>query len=142
MAIGKVVRPYELLARWRDGVLTGAHVQFISTIVEDGVVMLGSEHLSDAMPVDVGGVKGFPLADILQQLHTDALVAVDAANAEKKAAVASEAAANAAKEAAVASEAVARATIVSVIAELAQEKAAHAATREALLQPKQAAPGS
>jgi hypothetical protein len=88
MAIEKVVKPYEFLARWRDGVLTGAHVQFISTIVEDGVVMPGSERLSDAMPVDVGGLKGFPLADILQQLHTDALAAVDAANKAKDAAMA------------------------------------------------------
>ena len=81
MAIIKTVTPYELLARWRDGKLSGAHVQFLTTVTEDGVKL--SETVGDVMPVDVGQGIGFPLADILSQMHVAALAAVDAANTEK-----------------------------------------------------------
>ena len=77
MALEKTVTPYELLARWRDGKLSGAHVQFLTTVTEDGVKL--SETVGDVMPVDVGQGKGFPLADILSQMHVDSLAAVDAA---------------------------------------------------------------
>ena len=79
--IEKLVQPYEFLARWTDGKLAGAHVGFITQIVEDGVVL--SQTVGDVMPVDVGSGKGYPLSDIMSQLHIDALVEVDSLKAEK-----------------------------------------------------------
>lgn len=79
MAIQELTRPYEVLVRWRDGALAGAHVQFITQVVDGDRVM--AETLGQAMPVDVGAGVGFPIADILQQIHVDALAAVDAKTA-------------------------------------------------------------
>lgn len=76
----KKTLPYEFLARWTDGKLAGAHVGFITQIVEDGVVL--SQTVGDVMPVDVGSGKGYPLQDIMDQLHIDALTEVDALKAE------------------------------------------------------------
>lgn len=78
--ITKTQIPYEFLARWTDGKLAGAHVGFITTITENGVVL--STKTGDVMPVDIGSGKGFPLQDILDQTHVDALVAFDAAKAD------------------------------------------------------------
>lgn len=83
MAIQKITRPYEFLARWRDGVLAGAHIGFIEEVVEDGQVL--SQKVLDVMPVAVAGATGFPLADILTQLQADAITERDAALAEKTA---------------------------------------------------------
>jgi len=79
MAIEKQTLPYELLIRWRDGVVAGAHVQYITRLVDDGAVV--NEQLGAALPVDVGAGKGFPIADLLSQVQTDALIAVDAKTA-------------------------------------------------------------
>lgn len=75
----KKTLPYEFLARWTDGKLAGAHVGFITQIVEDGVVI--QQSVGEVMPVDVGAGKGYPLSDIMSQLHIDALVEVDALKA-------------------------------------------------------------
>lgn len=72
--------PYEFLARWKSGVFVGAHVQFITEVVEDGNVL--GHQLGEVMPVDIGGGKGFPLADVLAQMHTDAIKQMETANAE------------------------------------------------------------
>lgn len=72
--------PYEFLARWVDGKLTGAHVGFVTQILEDGKVL--STQTGDVMPVDIGAGKGFPLASILTQLHTNAITRGDTAVAE------------------------------------------------------------
>ena len=72
-------RPYELLVRWREGKISGAHVGFEITTTEDGSV-LSTTPLA-VMPVDIGQGAGFPLADILAQVHTDALIQMDAAQA-------------------------------------------------------------
>ena len=77
-------RPYELLVRWREGKITGAHVGFELTATEDGKV-LSTTPLA-VMAVDIGQGIGFPLADILAQVHTDALIGRDMAIAEKSAA--------------------------------------------------------
>ena len=78
--ITKETAPYEFLARWRNGVFVGAHVQFLTRLIEDGIVL--NEQISEAMPVDVGGGKGFPLADLISTMQADALVALDAKTAE------------------------------------------------------------
>lgn len=74
--------PYEFLARWRDGKLTGAHVGFVTQIIKDGKVI--HESNDDVMRVDIGAKAGFPLADILAQLHVDAIGGMDDAMAECK----------------------------------------------------------
>lgn len=80
--IETVKRPYELLVRWRGGKISGAHVGFELTTTENGKVL--STTGLPVMPVDVGNGIGFPLADILAQVHTDALIQMETANAECK----------------------------------------------------------
>jgi len=75
-----ITRPYEFLVRWRDGVISGAHVGFEDVIVEDGAVIGAVQQ--NVQAVDIGLGKGFPLADILGQIHIDALTQLDAAKAE------------------------------------------------------------
>lgn len=71
--------PYEFLVRWRDGKLSGAHVGFELTTTEDGTAL--STTALPVMAVDIGQGAGFPLADILSQVHVDALTDRDAAQA-------------------------------------------------------------
>lgn len=64
--------PYELLVRWTSaGQIAGAHVQFLEQLVEDGTVI--NEKVGAAVPVALAGGAGFPLADILSLVQTDAL---------------------------------------------------------------------
>lgn len=93
-----VKRPYEFLARWKDGVLVGAHVGFEVTVTENGQVL--STTPLNVVPVDVGQGQGFPLADILGQLQIDALKDREAALAAKAQAESDKATAEAAKTAA------------------------------------------
>ena len=65
--------PYEFLVRWdKDGKLSGAHVAFCDTVKKDGEVIQQTPCAVQA--VAVGTQAGFPLAEILDQLHIDALV--------------------------------------------------------------------
>lgn len=96
--------PYELLFRWNDGALAGAHVQFVETIRKDGAVI--SQQVGHAQPISMAGEAGFPLADVLSTVQADALAAKDAAtaalaakSAELTAATAAHTAAMAAKDA-------------------------------------------
>jgi hypothetical protein len=73
--------PYEFLVRWREGKIAGAHVGFELTTKEDGVVI--SVTPLPVMAVNIGQGVGFPLADILEQLQIDALVARDAIITER-----------------------------------------------------------
>lgn len=68
------VRPYELLVRWRNGVISGAHVGFEDAIFEDGVFRSASPR--NVQPVDIGSGQGFPLSDILTTLSADSLVRI------------------------------------------------------------------
>lgn len=73
-------QPYELLVRWaQDGTLAGAHVQW-RYVVSDGATVV-AESVSAAECVAVGSTNGFPLADLLSQVQTDALTGIDAARA-------------------------------------------------------------
>ena len=78
--------PYELLVRWRDGIISGAHVGFITTLRRDGVLIM--ETPENVQPVAIGSTAGFPLSDILSQVQIDAIIAMEAARAEKAAEVA------------------------------------------------------
>jgi hypothetical protein len=79
--ISTVKRPYELLVRWKDGVIAGAHVGFELTTTEDDVIL--STTPLPVMAVDLGQGAGFPLADILEQVQIDAIISMDAANASR-----------------------------------------------------------
>lgn len=100
MAKTVVTRPYELLVRWREGKISGAHVCFEDAIFEDGKET--GTIPSHAMAVDIGSGKGFPLADILAQVNIDVLVSRDVALAEKRAAEGAAAEANKERAAAIA----------------------------------------
>ena len=62
--------PYELLFRWsNDGILQGAHIAFLDTVLKDGEILNQSQ--SPAQAVAIGEQAGFPLADILNQVQID-----------------------------------------------------------------------
>lgn len=75
-------RPYEFLVRWRKGVISGAHVGFELTTLEDGKEINTTP--LDVMAVDIGNGQGFPLKEILDQLHIDALSQIDTLNGSLK----------------------------------------------------------
>lgn len=75
-------RPYELLLRWdQQGRLSGAHVQH-RYVIEDGGKIVG-ESVGPAEPLSLETAEEFPLADILTQAQSDALVGKAAAEAER-----------------------------------------------------------
>ena len=100
MAITKTNTPYEFLVRWTDGTIAGAHVRFLETISEDGTVLTQKE--GNAMPVSMAGEAGYPLADILSSIQTQAIIEREDAVAAKATAEAALAQAIADKDAAVA----------------------------------------
>ena len=110
-----VKRPYEFLVRWRDGVISGAHVGFEVTVTENNVV-LSIEPLP-VVAVDIGQGQGFPLTDILGQIQVDALKDRDAALQAKSTALAAKATAEAERDAALAAKAAAEAERDAAIAE-------------------------
>ncbi len=81
MAITKTNQPYEFLVRWNNGTLAGAHVRFLETLTEDGVVL--SQKEGNAQPVSLAGEAGFPIEDILDGLQVQAITERDAALAAK-----------------------------------------------------------
>jgi len=82
----ETTQPYELLVRWNaNGEISGAHVGFIERTFKDGVEI--AHKIGDVMPVGIGAATGFPLADILEAVHIDALIERDAAISDKNAAI-------------------------------------------------------
>jgi hypothetical protein len=65
--------PNEFLVRWNsEGVIQGAHVGWLDTVLKDGVVLSQSE--TNVESVAVGLTEGFPLTDILTQLQVDCVL--------------------------------------------------------------------
>jgi hypothetical protein len=65
--------PNEFLVRWNnEGVIQGAHVGWLDTVLKDGVVLSQTE--TNVESVAVGLSDGFPLADILTQLQIDCVL--------------------------------------------------------------------
>lgn len=95
-----VKRPYEFLVRWKDGVISGAHVGFEVTVTENGQVL--STTPLNVVSVNVGTGEGFPLTDILGKIQVDALKDRDAALQAKSTAESAKAAAEAERDAALA----------------------------------------
>ncbi|NDJ16789.1 hypothetical protein [Myxacorys almedinensis] len=70
--------PYELLARWDDaGNFKGAHIQFLGKVLDDDGNAIASQ-LMPPQAISVGEQAGFPLSEILDQLHIDALKRIEA----------------------------------------------------------------
>jgi hypothetical protein len=65
--------PNEFLVRWnREGVIQGAHVGWLDTVLKDGVVLSQTE--TNVESVEMGLQEGFPLTDILTQLQVDCIL--------------------------------------------------------------------
>lgn len=80
MALTKT--PYEVLVRFNpDGSVSGTHIKFLETYVDDatGTVLLQRE--GQAEHVSMAGERGFPIANVLDAIHTGALSTIDALNA-------------------------------------------------------------
>lgn len=73
--------PYEFLARWKDGKLSGSHIQFVERTTVEGVVI--AERVLNPQPV---GSAEFPLSDILDTVSSDALAALTEATTAKESA--------------------------------------------------------
>jgi hypothetical protein len=65
--------PNEFLVRWNNqGLIQGAHVGWLDTVLKDGVILSQSE--TNVESVAVGLSDGFPLTDILTQLQVDCIL--------------------------------------------------------------------
>jgi hypothetical protein len=65
--------PNEFLVRWNnEGVIQGAHVGWLDTVLKDGVVLSQTE--TNVESVAIGLSEGFPLTDILTQLQVDCIL--------------------------------------------------------------------
>lgn len=101
MTITKSVFPSEVLHRYgRTGKLQGYHIKAATVIFEDGVEISRTE--SDALPIAKANAMGLTLDAVLDNLHMQALQAVDDANADKSEAEATATQAIKEKDAAVA----------------------------------------
>lgn len=70
-------RPYEFLIRWNPitGEVQGAHVGFANVFIEDGKAELGQ--IDAVVPVAIGSQQGFPLKDVLKEIHVSSLSKVE-----------------------------------------------------------------
>ena len=120
MALVEKQVPYEFLARWdQNGRFSGAHVQFATVITDDVTGEVKLQTPGKVMPVDVGAGQGFPISDILDQLHVDSIAQAEAATTAQ--AVADKSASDAlAKEVAI------QAALDSALATLNAAKASNA----------------
>jgi hypothetical protein len=65
--------PNEFLVRWnKEGLIQGAHVGWLDTVLKDGVVLSQTE--TNVESVAIGLSDGFPLTDILTQLQVDCIL--------------------------------------------------------------------
>jgi hypothetical protein len=65
--------PNEFLVRWnKEGLIQGAHVGWLDTVLKDGVVLSQTE--TNVESVAMGLQEGFPLTDILTQLQLDCVL--------------------------------------------------------------------
>jgi len=75
MSITEQRRPYEFLARWDEttGQFKGAHIQYFDAVLKDGQRIAGAA----SKAFGVGEGMTFPMADIIDQVTTDALAELD-----------------------------------------------------------------
>ena len=83
MAYSETKTPYEFLIRWdNNGVIQGAHIAFLETVLKDGVIV--NQTQSSVESVEIAGQLGFPLSYVLSQIQIDALKQVDVLKAENE----------------------------------------------------------
>lgn len=76
--------PYEVLFRFRDGALTGAHVVWEEWKTVNGTRIPGlAATETDAQPLAVGGEAGFPLTEIMSKVQRAAVETYEAGEAER-----------------------------------------------------------
>lgn len=76
MTIQREKTPYEFLARWDEsGKLSGAHIQFIEKLIEDGTVL--HSKVGDALPVSMADETEFPIAEIMSDIQIAAMKAAE-----------------------------------------------------------------
>lgn len=78
-----VKTPYEQLTRWSpDGKVSGMHIKFLETFKDDVTGEVIFQREGQAEHVSMAGELGFPLADVLDEIHVSALTTIEAKNAE------------------------------------------------------------
>jgi hypothetical protein len=80
MTVEKKVFPAEIMVRWREGVVTGAHVAEEELIYEDGKLIAGKA--GAAIPISLAG--DFPLEKWFPDVQSGALKAVEQLKTEKE----------------------------------------------------------
>lgn len=120
MAINETTRPYETLIRHNPDGSIGAHHQRLYELIKDGVVL--SSQIQAPVQLSVAGEEGLPLAEILGETATAALLATEAAQAARANAEAELATVKSQLEAATAQSATLRQQLDAVRAELAVVK--------------------
>jgi len=69
----KIKQPYEVLVRWKDGKLVGAHYQFSTKYFDEDDELI-SEKLGEPTSISVHD-REFPISEILNEIDIDALSA-------------------------------------------------------------------
>ena len=85
--MSKTTNPYEFLVRWDSmtGQIKGCHVKTVTTHIDDETNEVIAVKESEAMPVAWAQDNGFPLDQVLQAIHVDALATAAAEQAHKAA---------------------------------------------------------
>jgi len=79
--MAKTSTPYEFLVRMnKDGTIAGAHIKFLDTYTDAGVIIQQVE--GEAQPVSVAGSAGFPMDTILSAIQSAALATVEVEKAD------------------------------------------------------------
>jgi hypothetical protein len=123
--ITKTRSPYEFLVRWTDGKISGAHIKFLDSVIEDGTVLNVEEGL--AQPVSMAGEVGYPIADIWAAITASAISTGQQALTDMATADTKKADAEAAKLASEAAQAAAKLAVDACEAETTRLKAAQEA---------------
>lgn len=72
MSRSTIIHPYEFLVRWREGKISGSHIQYIEHVYEGDKEVF--HHIHDPQPVTES--SEFPLKDILDKTLVAALATV------------------------------------------------------------------
>lgn len=80
MALEEKRVPHEVLIRFEDGKIKGAHLEFLDLVLRDGVVI--HQATTGAIPIALGESEGFPMADVAAIINIASLKASIAAVAD------------------------------------------------------------
>lgn len=72
--------PYEFLVRWDEvGNIKGSHVAWLNTVYKDTEILSQTPLIES---VEIANNTGYPLNDIIELIHIDALKEIDSLNLE------------------------------------------------------------